>query len=510
MKARLRHAATGGWTGPAHLPPPVGRAPDGPAPQGGVVDAARGRGARQPPRVERSAAGGREARRPHHRSRGATRHEHARHRGAPASARGSGAALPDPRRGRGRGGAPAARPRPVRAGPSAPTTSGSSRPPSGSAAGSRPARRCCSPRPCSSPSSPSRSPRRCWCRARCGSTSLDAQLTEEQARYQELRKDVAELESPVRIVDAAHQQGMVTPDNLIYLQPPAPDPSAVGPTTGDARRACRRSHRRGGAGPCLGRGQADAGGARAMTPVGPTRTPPRGRRPATPRPAAPRRGGAARAGRAPVGPRPYPRRRRAAARAAAPASGRPSPPAARRAPCSCCSCSASAPSSCASSRCRPSAARSTPPSARPSGSRTSPCPADRGSIFDRNGNDLAVSLPQQTIWANPSLIKHPLEVATALAGPLGLDAAGTHRAGGEARRRHRVHLRGSSGGRRGGRGRRRARPARHLVPRGAEALHARRRPGPLGARRAWASTTTASSGSRSSTTTRSPASPARS
>lgn len=52
-------------------------------------------------------------------------------------------------------------------------------------------------------------------------------------------------------------------------------------------------------------------------------------------------------------------------------------------------------------------------------------PADRGSIFDRNGNDLAVSLPQQTIWANPSLIEHPLEVATALAGPLGLDAAGS-------------------------------------------------------------------------------------
>jgi hypothetical protein len=62
---------------------------------------------------------------------------------------------------------------------------------------------------------------------------LDAQLTTEQARYQELRKDVAELESPTRIVDAAHQQGMVTPNDLIYLQPPAPDPSAVGATTGD-------------------------------------------------------------------------------------------------------------------------------------------------------------------------------------------------------------------------------------------------------------------------------------
>lgn len=52
-------------------------------------------------------------------------------------------------------------------------------------------------------------------------------------------------------------------------------------------------------------------------------------------------------------------------------------------------------------------------------------PAERGSIFDRNGNDLAVSLPQTTVWANPSLIKRPVEVATALAGPLGLDGEAT-------------------------------------------------------------------------------------
>jgi len=52
-------------------------------------------------------------------------------------------------------------------------------------------------------------------------------------------------------------------------------------------------------------------------------------------------------------------------------------------------------------------------------------PADRGSIFDRNGNDLAVSLPQQTIWANPKLIERPVEAATALATPLGLDGPAT-------------------------------------------------------------------------------------
>ena len=62
---------------------------------------------------------------------------------------------------------------------------------------------------------------------------LDAQLAEEQAHYQELRKDVAERESPGRIVAAAQAQGMVTPTDLLYLQPTAPDPSAVGPTTGD-------------------------------------------------------------------------------------------------------------------------------------------------------------------------------------------------------------------------------------------------------------------------------------
>ena len=62
---------------------------------------------------------------------------------------------------------------------------------------------------------------------------LDGQLVEEQARYQELRTEVANLESPTRIVQAATDMGMVTPDDLQYLQPPAPDVSTVGPTTGD-------------------------------------------------------------------------------------------------------------------------------------------------------------------------------------------------------------------------------------------------------------------------------------
>jgi hypothetical protein len=55
-----------------------------------------------------------------------------------------------------------------------------------------------------------------------GQLRLDAsekRLAAEQARYQELRKDLAGMESPERIVAAAHAQGMVTPVDLVYLQP---------------------------------------------------------------------------------------------------------------------------------------------------------------------------------------------------------------------------------------------------------------------------------------------------
>jgi cell division protein FtsI (penicillin-binding protein 3) len=52
-------------------------------------------------------------------------------------------------------------------------------------------------------------------------------------------------------------------------------------------------------------------------------------------------------------------------------------------------------------------------------------PADRGSIFDRNGNDLAVSLPQRTVYADPRLIEDPSATAAALAPILGLDGPAT-------------------------------------------------------------------------------------
>lgn len=70
---------------------------------------------------------------------------------------------------------------------------------------------------------------------------LDDQLTVEQARYQRLRNEVAEMEAPGRVVAAAQGLGMVAPDDLVYLQPgaldeipPAEDPAGAvqpGPTT---------------------------------------------------------------------------------------------------------------------------------------------------------------------------------------------------------------------------------------------------------------------------------------
>ncbi len=48
---------------------------------------------------------------------------------------------------------------------------------------------------------------------------LDQQLATEQARYRVLRNEVAEMESPARVVAAAQRLGMVEPDDLVYLQP---------------------------------------------------------------------------------------------------------------------------------------------------------------------------------------------------------------------------------------------------------------------------------------------------
>jgi len=50
-------------------------------------------------------------------------------------------------------------------------------------------------------------------------------------------------------------------------------------------------------------------------------------------------------------------------------------------------------------------------------------PADRGAIFDRHGNELAISVPQSTVWADPRLVTAPAPEAQALAPVLHLDAS---------------------------------------------------------------------------------------
>jgi cell division protein FtsI (penicillin-binding protein 3) len=50
-------------------------------------------------------------------------------------------------------------------------------------------------------------------------------------------------------------------------------------------------------------------------------------------------------------------------------------------------------------------------------------PAARGTIFDRNLHPLALSVPQQTIWANPRLVSDPLAEAARLAPVLDKETA---------------------------------------------------------------------------------------
>jgi len=48
---------------------------------------------------------------------------------------------------------------------------------------------------------------------------VNAGIAEQTDRYQQLRLEVAELESPGRIVDAATDLGMVPPPEVVYLTP---------------------------------------------------------------------------------------------------------------------------------------------------------------------------------------------------------------------------------------------------------------------------------------------------
>ncbi|HVM41848.1 MAG TPA: penicillin-binding protein 2, partial [Acidimicrobiia bacterium] len=51
--------------------------------------------------------------------------------------------------------------------------------------------------------------------------------------------------------------------------------------------------------------------------------------------------------------------------------------------------------------------------------------AQRGNIFDRDGNELALSVPQQTVWADPRAVDDPVGYAKALAPILAADGLDT-------------------------------------------------------------------------------------
>jgi cell division protein FtsI (penicillin-binding protein 3) len=54
---------------------------------------------------------------------------------------------------------------------------------------------------------------------------------------------------------------------------------------------------------------------------------------------------------------------------------------------------------------------------------TLPIPAERGTLFDRNGNELAMSVRQATVYADPSMVHDPAATAASLAPVLSMDAA---------------------------------------------------------------------------------------
>ena len=164
-----------------------------------------------------------------------------------------------------------------------------------------------------------------------------------------------------------------------------------------------------------------------MTPVGPSRTPPRGRRPAPQRPVDHRRGAVARAPRA-LQPRarrhpvPAPRRTQ---RAPQPTQWRAGQPRRRLVGVTLvlllCFVAVTV---------RLVQVQVVDPSnyvAFGASQRFADVtlPAERGSIFDRNGNDLAVSIPQRTVWADPRLIEDPAAAATTLGRLLSLDGSAT-------------------------------------------------------------------------------------
>ncbi len=52
--------------------------------------------------------------------------------------------------------------------------------------------------------------------------------------------------------------------------------------------------------------------------------------------------------------------------------------------------------------------------------RTIPFSAERGSIFDRNGRDLAISVDRTTVYADPTFVPDPALYASKLAPVVGV------------------------------------------------------------------------------------------
>ena len=64
---------------------------------------------------------------------------------------------------------------------------------------------------------------------------LDDQVEAAQSKYEHLRLEVAQLEAPQRVVDAATQKlGMVPAAGTTYLTPSSPEGAEAPPTTPDA------------------------------------------------------------------------------------------------------------------------------------------------------------------------------------------------------------------------------------------------------------------------------------
>ncbi len=104
--------------------------------------------------------------------------------------------------------------------------------------------------------------------------------------------------------------------------------------------------------------------------------------------------------------------------------------------------------------------------------RTVSLAAERGSIFDRNGHDLALSVPQHTIYADPRLVRDPARYASKLAPIVDVDRSDLRDR--LAAAGHRVRLRRPQGGRQGRAAGGEARAARRRFGAGVEALLPRR------------------------------------